>query len=201
MLQRVVSKQMIKRICIFCGSNPGKNPKFIKTAIKVGTMLAENKIGVVYGGASVGMMGAVANAALAAKGEVIGVIPKVLAIKEIAHPSLSEIHIVKSMHERKALMSEFSHAYIALPGGFGTMEELFEVLTWAQLGIHFKPCAILNVDGYYDKLISFMKHAFKEGYVPKEHQKLILIDTTPQGLLKKIINYQAPTLPKWDEEI
>jgi len=186
----------MKRICVFCGSNPGTNPAYLKAARQIGTLLAEKGIGLVYGGASIGVMGEVADAALKVGGEVIGIIPKVLAKKEIAHPNLSDLKVVESMHARKALMAEVSDGFIALPGGLGTFEELFEILTWAQLGLHAKPCGLLNVAHYYDKLVEFLKHAVGEQFIKKKHHALLLIDKDPTLLLAKFESFQAPKLEK-----
>ena len=176
----------MKRICVFCGSSPGARPEYIKTARELGTALAKNKIGLVYGGAKVGMMGAVASATMEAKGEVTGVIPKELVKKEVAFTGITDLRIVNSMHERKALMADLSDGFIALPGGLGTIEEFFEVLTWAQLGIHKKPCGFLNVSGYYDKAIEFIDHAVEEQFIGPASRSLILADESPENAAKKI---------------
>ena len=156
----------IKRICVYCGSSPGKNPAYSLAADTLARELCRREIGLVYGGAEVGVMGAIANAVLTAGGEAIGVIPKSLAVKEVAHDSLSELHVVASMHERKAMMAELADGFIALPGGWGTLEEIFEMLTWAQLGFHDKPCGLLNIDGYYDGLIDFLENSFEPAGEP-----------------------------------
>ncbi|MBD5635596.1 MAG: TIGR00730 family Rossman fold protein, partial [Candidatus Eremiobacteraeota bacterium] len=153
------------RICVFCGSSDGVRPQYLESARAAGTFLANRGIGVVYGGGRVGLMGAVADAAIAAGGEVIGVIPEMLAAREVAHRSLTKLHVVGSMHERKALMAAESDAFLALPGGFGTLEELFEAVTWRQLGYHAKPCAVLNVAGYYDALERFCNDTLSGGFV------------------------------------
>jgi uncharacterized protein (TIGR00730 family) len=152
---------------------------------------------VVYGGGRVGLMGAVADAALAVGGEVIGIIPSALAQKEIAHPGLTDLQIVDSMHERKARMADLADGFLALPGGFGTFEEFFEVVTWAQIGIHRKPCALLNVDGYFDPLLALAEHAKTERFVRPEHRALLLADTDPARLLDLMAQYHSPLLDKW----
>jgi uncharacterized protein (TIGR00730 family) len=188
----------IGRICVFCGSRPGNRPEYVVAARQLGTLLAERRIGLVYGGASVGVMGAIADAALKNGGEVIGVIPSGLVRKEIAHDHLTELRIVESMHERKALMADLSDAVIALPGGFGTFEELFETITWSQLGIHRKAFGVLNVNGFYDALLALVDHSIDEGFVPTEHRQLILQATEPEVLLDLIVGYEPPPpIVKW----
>ena len=186
----------MKRVCVFCGSSPGSRPEYLVKARELGRVLADNKIGLVYGGARIGVMGAVASAALEAKGEVIGVIPKDLVIKEVAFTDITDLRVVNSMHERKALMAELSDGFIALPGGLGTIEEFFEVLTWAQLGIHKKPCGLLNVSGYFDKIIEFADHAVQEQFIGPAGRSLILVDDDPAELLKKFQCYQPPAANK-----
>ncbi|MFP6847728.1 MAG: TIGR00730 family Rossman fold protein [Pseudomonas sp.] len=185
------------RLCIFCGSNAGSNPVYIEAATRLGQALANAGIGLVYGGASVGLMGAVANAALAAGGEVIGVIPRALWEKEVAHTGLEDLRIVDSMHQRKALMAELSDGFIALPGGVGTLEELFEVWTWAQLGHHRKPCALLNINGYYDRLSAFLDHMVDEAFVKAPHRQMLIVEQDIDALLTAIDSYEAPTVGKW----
>lgn len=163
----------------------------------MGVVLSRRGIGLVYGGGSVGLMRVVADTVIKEGCEVIGVIPEALAIKEVAHQGLKDLRIVGSMHERKALMAELSDAFIALPGGYGTLEEFCEVLTWAQLGLHRKPCGILNVKGFYDPLLSFLDHAVSEGFVREVHRSLILVEQDPERLLDKLIDYQPPALDKW----
>jgi len=187
----------VRRICVFCGSSEGSEPVYREAAVATGTILAGAGIGLVYGGASVGLMGAVANAALAAGGEVIGVMPRALAEKEIAHPGLSELRIVGSMHERKALMAELSSGFIALPGGIGTLEELFEVWTWAQLGYHQKPCALFNVAGFYDDLIGFLDTVVARRFLRAEHRRMLLEVTEPEALLPRLDAYVPPAVNKW----
>ncbi len=161
---------LIGRICVFCGSRPGGRDEYVDQARRLGELLTSRDIGLVYGGASVGLMGAVADAVLNAGGEVIGVIPEALAVKELAHQQVGDLRVVGSMHERKALMAELSDAFIALPGGFGTFEELFEMVTWAQLGMHRKPFGILNVAGFFDGLLALVDHAIEEGFIPTRRQ-------------------------------
>jgi hypothetical protein len=188
----------IGRICVFCGSRPGNRPEYIDVARRLGALLAERRIGLVYGGASVGVMGAVADAVLTGGGEVIGVIPKALVRRELAHDHLTELRVVESMHERKALMAELSDAVIALPGGFGTFEELFETITWSQLGIHRKAVGVLNVAGFYDSLLALVQHTVDEGFVPPEHLGLILKADEPEALLDLLIGYEPPPpVVKW----
>lgn len=185
------------RLCIFCGSNAGNNPVYLEAATRLGQALAKAGIGLVYGGASVGLMGAVANAALEAGGEVIGVIPRSLWEKEVAHTGLDDLRIVDSMHQRKALMAELSDGFIALPGGVGTLEELFEVWTWAQLGHHRKPCALLNINGYYDRLSAFLDHMVDEAFVKAPHREMLIVEQDIDALLKAINGYEAPQVGKW----
>jgi len=187
----------LSRICVFCGSSPGKSPEFESSARRVGQTLAERKIALVYGGGRVGLMGAVADGTLQHGGEVIGVIPRVLATKELAHPGLTELRIVESMHERKALMASLSGGFIALPGGYGTFEEFFEIITWAQLGLHQKPCGVLNVAGYFDPLLALAQHGIEAGFVSEQHRCLIQHDADLAQLLAKFEAYTPPPLPKW----
>ena len=187
----------MKRICVFCGSNSGIDPIFIETAEKVGEFLARENIELVYGGGRIGLMGKVADAVLANGGRVIGAIPEALAIKEVAHQGLTEIHIVDSMHERKALMAELADGFIALPGGFGTFEELCEIITWAQLGIHQKPCALLNVGGFYDHLIAQIELSVSQNFIRDEHRKLVLVENEIGKLYELMKNYQPPMIEKW----
>src|SRR5512140_2299313 len=165
----------MKRICVFCGSSVGRNPRYVEAARRVGVALARRGIGLVYGGASVGLMGAVADAALEAGGEVVGVIPKALQLRELAHARLTTLHVVASMHERKAKMAELADGFVALPGGMGTLEEFAEILTWAQLGLHAKPSGLLDVGGYYAPLIQFFDRAVVEGFVRPEHRRMVLV--------------------------
>ena len=186
-----------RRICVFCGSNSGNNPAYRAAAIEVGRLLAGRDIEVVYGAGNIGLMGILADAALAAGGRVIGVIPESLMAKEVGHPGLTELRIVKSMHERKAIMSDLSDAFIAMPGGFGTFEEFCEVVTWSQLGIQSKPCGLLNVEGYYDPLLELFDHAVREGFLRAENRKLVLQDHDPIGLLEKMAEFRPIPAEKW----
>ncbi|SCY23858.1 TIGR00730 family Rossman fold protein [Microvirga guangxiensis] len=185
------------RLCVFCGSSAGQDPVYIETARLLGEALAANDIELVYGGASVGLMGAVADAALAKGGHVIGVMPQALVDKEIAHAGLSDLRVVGSMHERKAMMAELSDGFIALPGGLGTFEELFEVWTWAQLGYHKKPCALLNVAGFYDKLAGFLDDVVERGFVKPIHRAMLIVKDEPAALIDAIRAYEPPKVEKW----
>ncbi len=189
----------MQRVCVFLGSNPGNKPEYLQAAQDMGAELARRGITTVYGGSNVGLMGALANAALAAGGKVIGVIPEALQRKEIAHTGLTEQHIVGSMHERKALMAELSDAFVALPGGMGTLEELCEMLTWAQLGFHKKPCGLLDVGGYYASLCTFLDNAVTEGFIQPGHRTMLLCAPTPGALLDLFGSYVAPVVNKWIE--
>ncbi len=187
----------MKRICVYCGSNPGKLEDYVRAARILGSAMAARGIGLVYGGASIGVMGAIADAALSGGAEVIGVIPEALATREVSHAGLSQLHVVQSMHERKALMADLSDGFIALPGGWGTFEEIFEALTWAQLGFHAKPCGLLNVRGYYDYLDAFLNHAIEQQFVKEACRPMILIDADTDALLNRFACYQAPVVRKW----
>jgi uncharacterized protein (TIGR00730 family) len=187
----------MKRITVFCGSSAGKNEKYSKQAHQLGQILAKKDIGVVYGGAKIGLMGAVANGALSESGEVIGVIPDFLRTKEVAHTELSEMIVVESMHERKLKMHDLADAFIALPGGFGTMEELFEILTWGQLGLHQKPVGLLNVDNFYDSLLVMLDQMTEQKLLKEVNREMLLSDNDINRLLKKMEEYQAPETPKW----
>lgn len=187
----------MERICVFCGSNRGSRPAYAEAARRMGTELARRRLGLVYGGGRVGLMGILADAALAAGGEVIGIIPEALLAWEVAHASLSDLQVVGSMHERKARMADLSDAFVALPGGFGTLEEFCEVLTWSQLGLHRKPCGLVNVDGYYDPLLALLDYAVTERFVRPEHRALVLEASEPVRLLDLVAGYEAPLLEKW----
>ncbi|MFC1975689.1 TIGR00730 family Rossman fold protein [Chloroflexota bacterium] len=186
----------MKRICVYCGSSPGAQPEYIQAARQLSRTLVSRNIGLVYGGASVGAMGEIAKAVIEANGDVIGVIPRDLAKKEVAFTELTDLRIVDSMHERKALMVELSDGFIALPGGLGTFEEFFEVLTWAQLGLHTKPCGLLNVRQYFTKLMDFLDHAVAEQFVRPEYRSMVLIDENSDDLLKKFKTYEPPKIDK-----
>lgn len=185
------------RLCIFSGSNSGNRPAYLDAARQLGAGLAKAGIGVVYGGASVGLMGAMANAALEQGGEVIGIIPQSLVDKEISHTGLADLRIVGSMHERKAMMSQLSDGFVALPGGLGTLEELFEVWTWAQLGHHRKPCAVLNVEGFYQGLLSFLDQVVDEAFIKKQHRDMLVVASGVEELLAAIRGYRPPQTTKW----
>jgi uncharacterized protein (TIGR00730 family) len=188
----------IGRLCVFCGSRPGARPEYLDQARRVGELLVERNFGLVYGGASVGLMGAVADAVLSGGGGVIGVIPEALALKELAHRGVRDLRVVGSMHQRKALMAELSDGFIALPGGFGTFEELFEMVTWSQLGLHRKPFGVLNVAGFYDGLLALVDHAIEEGFIPGEHRGLILASGDADELMDLIAGYEPPPpVVKW----
>lgn len=173
----------MKRICVYCGSNSGSQPAYTAAAKETGTLIARRGFGLVYGGASIGLMGATANAALAAGGEVIGIIPRHISSREIAHKGLSQLQEVDSMHERKALMERQSDAFLALPGGFGTLDELCEMITWAQLGLHGKPIALLNTNGYFDDFLRFLDRAVKDSFIPAEHRGWLRQAKTPTEAL------------------
>jgi uncharacterized protein (TIGR00730 family) len=187
----------VRRLCVFCGSSPGDDPAFLAAAHALGTTLARSNIGLVYGGASIGLMGAVADAARAAGGEVIGVMPRALVDREIAHGGLDDLRVVDSMHERKALMAELSDGFVALPGGIGTFEELFEVWTWAQLGYHAKPCAILNVHQFYDGLIGFLDQVVERRFMKDIHRSMLIVAEEPAELLDRLRSYTPPVVAKW----
>ncbi len=188
---------MMNRLCVYCGSSTGVRPEYAAAARATGRLLAERGIGVVAGGGSVGMMGAVADAALAAGGEVIGVIPHALAAREVDHTGLTALHKVDTMHERKALMAELADGFVALPGGLGTLEELMEVWTWAQLGIHRQPVGLLNVAGYFDGLLAFVDHAVAEGFVRPTYRAMLVVAETPAVLLDALAAYESPDVPRW----
>ena len=186
-----------QRICVYCGSNSGSLPDYAQAARDLGAELARRGLTLVYGGGRVGLMGIIADAALSGGGEVIGVIPKALATKEVAHHGLSDLRVVGSMHERKALMVELADAFIALPGGFGTLEEFCEVLTWAQLGLHRKPHGLLNVAGFYDPLLAFFDHAVEKNFIRQIHRELIITESNPTRLLDLLAKAHPPNLNKW----
>jgi uncharacterized protein (TIGR00730 family) len=186
----------MKRISVFCGSNPGARPEYAQAARELGRLLASRNIGLVFGGASVGMMAHLATAALEQGGQVTGVIPRHLVDREVAFAELDDLRIVDSMHQRKALIAELVDGFIALPGGLGTVEEFFEALTWAQLGLHQKPCGLLNVCGYYDRLVGFVDHAISQGFIEPEYRAMLLIDDSPEALLDRFETYQPPAIDK-----
>jgi uncharacterized protein (TIGR00730 family) len=190
----------MQRVCVFCGSSAGARPAYTAAARALGATLAAQGLGLVYGGANVGLMKAVADAALAAGGEVIGVIPESLMARELGHPGLSALHVVSSMHTRKALMADQADAFVALPGGFGTFEEFFEVVTWTQLGLHAKPCGLLNVAGFYDPLLAFLDHASAERFIKAETRGIVVADDDPAALLDRLRTMTVPQVPKWITE-
>jgi uncharacterized protein (TIGR00730 family) len=186
----------MKRICVNCGSNPGFDPCYLEAAQRLGRTLVDRNYELVYGGAEVGLMGKVADTVMNAGGIAIGVIPKSFAHK-VSHRGLTELHVVDSMHERKTMMFNLSDAFIALPGGFGTIEEITEVLTWAQLGLHAKPCGLINVDGYFDPLLAFFESAVSKGFIKREHKEMLLVSDTPEGMLSLMDSYCTPKVEKW----
>jgi len=187
----------MKRLCVFCGSSHGANPAYAEAAVTLGTLLANRGIGLVYGGGNVGLMGVIADAALAAGGEVIGVIPKSLADREVAHHGVTDLRVVDSMHTRKAMMADLSDAFIAMPGGVGTFEEFFEAITWTQLGLHRKACGLLNVAGFYTPLAVFIDQAVSEGFIKPVHRAAIVVDDNPERLLNSLSTIDLPYAPKW----
>lgn len=190
----------IESLCIYCGSRDGADPQLIETARQLGALLAREGIDVVYGGSSAGMMGAVADAALAQGGRVVGILPAGLASREKAHRTLTELHVVTSMHERKALMAKLSDGFVALPGGLGTLEELCEVSTWAQLGIHQKPVGVCNIAGYFDGFLQFLDHAVAMEFLPAEHRELLIVNSSPSELLAAMREFE-PFIDKiWLDE-
>ncbi|MBV8552416.1 MAG: TIGR00730 family Rossman fold protein [Acidobacteriaceae bacterium] len=188
---------MARSVCIFCGSSQGSREVYATAAISLARHLAANDVSIVYGGGKVGLMGVIADTALAAGGRVTGVIPRTLVEKEIAHQGLSDLRVVGSMHERKALMADLSDAFIALPGGYGTFEEFCEVLTWTQLGLQRKPCGLLNVDGYYDCLLGLFDRAVSEQFLKQVHRDLVISDSVPEALVRRVLACQVPLVEKW----
>jgi uncharacterized protein (TIGR00730 family) len=189
----------VRRVCVYAGSNPGTDPAYAGAARALAGLLAERGIGLVYGGGHVGLMGVLADTALAAGGEVIGVMPRALVNREIGHTGLTELRVVGSMHERKAQMAELSDAFVAVPGGIGTLEELIEVYTWSQLGIHSKACGVLNVAGYYDHLAAFLDHAVAAGFLRPAHRAVLTVASEPDELLERLAAYVPPAVGKWTE--
>jgi uncharacterized protein (TIGR00730 family) len=187
----------VRSVCVFCGSNSGTKPAYEQAAIELGGTIAERGLMLVYGGSKVGLMGSIADAALAAGGRVHGVIPQALLDKELAHRGLTQLDVVASMHERKARMADLSDGFVALPGGAGTLEEIFEVWTWAQLGFHAKPVGFLNAAAYYDRLADFFDHAVNEAFVRPGLRDMLIFETEPRLLLDRFDAYVAPTLAKW----
>jgi uncharacterized protein (TIGR00730 family) len=188
----------MRRICVFCGASPGARTEYTQATMELARLLVGDGIGVVYGGGGVGLMGALADAVIAEGGEIIGVIPGALVDREIAHRDVPDMRVVGSMHERKAEMAELADAFIALPGGIGTLEELFEVYTWAQLGLHHKPCALLNVAGYYDGVAGFLAHAVEERFLRHEHHEMLMVESEPGLLIERLRKFEPDAaLPKW----
>ena len=187
----------IRRLAIFCGSNPGARPEYKAVTRSFGNALCERGIEVVYGGSSVGLMAVLADTMLEAGGGITGVIPRMLVDREVANTALSDLRIVESMHERKSLMAELADGFVALPGGIGTLEEFFEIWTWAQLGMHEKPCGLLNVAGYFDPLLSFLDRAVDEGFVRQVHREMVIVESDPEALLDKFSQYDPPRVVKW----
>lgn len=189
----------MQRICVYCGASLGKRSGYTKAAHSLAQEMVNREISLIYGGASIGIMGQMANAVLSLGGEVIGVIPQALAAKEVSHNGLTELKVVDSMHERKAMMTDLADGFIALPGGLGTLEELFEILTWAQLGLHQKPCGLLNIDSYYDGLIKFLDHGVDEAFIKPIHRSLLQTSDSPGQLLDAFANFQSSITEKWIE--
>jgi uncharacterized protein (TIGR00730 family) len=188
----------VRRVCVFCGSSPGARPAYAEAAEELATLLVAGGIGVVYGGGGVGLMGKLADAVLAQGGEITGVIPHALVDREIGHSGVHDMRTVGSMHERKALMAELSDAFVALPGGIGTLEELVEVFTWSQLGLHRKPCGLLDVEGYYEELAAFLDHAVRERFLREEHRSTLIVEREPAALLERMTAYRPDAIqPKW----
>lgn len=187
----------VRSLCVYCGSSPGYNPDYVEAARQLAGALVQRDITLVYGGGRVGIMGAIADAALAAGGRVVGVIPQALLEKEVGHHDLTELHVVDSMHERKALMARLSDGFIALPGGIGTLEELFEIWTWGQLGLHARPCGLLNAAGYFDQLISFLDHATAAGFIRPFHRDMLLVAQDAGALLARMEVYVPPPVARW----
>jgi len=187
----------MKSICVYCGSNLGARDSYLRAAKRLGTELAARDMALIYGGGNVGLMGAIADTVLAAGGTVVGVIPQALVDKEVAHTGLSDLRVVGSMHERKSLMAELADAFIALPGGLGTLEEFCEIATWTQLGFHKKACGLLNVEGFYDGLLAFLNHATEEHFIRPEHRTIVLAEQDPVELIEKLAQFEVPVVHKW----
>ena len=187
----------MKNICVYCGSSPGRLEAYAIGARALARALVDRDLGLVYGGASIGLMGLVADTVLQLGGRAVGVIPEALARKEVVHKGLNELHITQSMHERKTMMAELSDGFIAMPGGIGTFEEIFEIWTWAQLGMHAKPCGLLNVADYYDALTTFLDHAATEQFLKPQHRSQLIVEREPEALLDRFASYQPPSVQKW----
>jgi uncharacterized protein (TIGR00730 family) len=187
----------IRRLAVFCGSNAGARPQYVEATRSLGKLLAERGIGVVYGGSSVGLMAVLADTMLDELGDIIGVIPRMLVEREVANKALTDLRVVESMHERKAMMAELADGFIALPGGIGTLEEFFEIWTWAQLGMHDKPCGLLNIAGYFDPLLEFLDRAVAEKFVREVHRNMVVVESDPAALLVRFEAYEPPRVVKW----
>ncbi|MGH2745107.1 MAG: TIGR00730 family Rossman fold protein [Thermoleophilaceae bacterium] len=188
----------MRRVCVFCGSSTGARPAYAAAAEELGRLLVARDVGLVYGGAAVGLMGKLADAVLALDGEITGVIPRSLVEREIAHPGVRDLRVVGSMHERKAAMAELADAFIALPGGLGTLEELFEVYTWAQLGLHTKPCGLLDVEGYYERVAAFLDHAVQERFLRRDHRSMLIVEAEAGALLERLESFEPEAVQsKW----
>lgn len=187
----------MRRICVYCGSNPGERPEYATAAKQLADVIVRHELELVYGGSDKGIMGIIADAVLEQGGKVHGVIPQLLMEKEIAHQGLTELHVVASMHARKTMMAALSDGFIAMPGGYGTLEEIIEIITWGQLRFHEKPCGLLNVDGFFDHLLAYLDHANGEGFLRRENRDMLLVDADPVGLIQQFERYTAPHVEKW----
>jgi uncharacterized protein (TIGR00730 family) len=187
----------MNRLCVYCGSSPGTGDAYVSAAKVFGSLLVQQEIGLVYGGAKMGIMGVLADTVLEGGGNVTGVIPHALHGKEVAHTGLTELHVVDSMHERKSLMAILSDGFVAMPGGYGTLEEIIEVITWGQLGFHDKPCGMLNINGFFDHLLAFLDHSEAEGFLRAQHRSMLLVANTPLELLEQFSSYAPPSVEKW----
>jgi hypothetical protein len=197
-MARTIYAQEVQRACIFCGSSPGARPAYTEAAEDLGMLLVENGITLVFGGATVGLMGRLADTVVSEGGEAIGVIPQALVDREIAHVGLTDLHVVDTMHERKQRMADLSDAFVALPGGLGTLDELFEIYTWAQLGLHRKPIGLMNVEGYFDGLVGFLEHAVAERFVRDDHREMLIVEEEPAPMLERLRSFDPTSLtPKW----
>ena len=197
-MARTIYAQQVQRACIFCGSSPGARPAYTEAAEDLGMLLVQNGITLVFGGATVGLMGRLADTVVSEGGEAIGVIPQALVDREIAHLGLTDLHVVDTMHERKQRMADLSDAFVALPGGLGTLDELFEIYTWAQLGMHRKPIGLMNVEGYFDGLVGFLEHAVAERFVREDHRDMLIVENEPAPMLERLESFDPASLtPKW----
>ena len=195
---RTIYAPRVRRACVFCGSSPGARPAYTEATEDFGQLLVEHGIALVFGGASVGLMGRLADTVLSEGGEAIGVIPQSLVDREIAHLGVTDLHVVDTMHERKQLMADLADAFVALPGGLGTLDELFEIYTWAQLGLHRKPIGLMNVEGYFDGLVGFLEHAVAERFVRDDHREMLIVEEEPAPMLERLKSFDPASLtPKW----